>query len=122
MAFRDVRIIGFQRLEITQLVQAKQADFPEMLVINLAFLQGNLAPNHLVPRSRITCEFNSPNVELLAFVHVDVEENQLFILVKGSVRDGSEVDVSELTIGLAQVFQAFADFLSIQNFAVLERE
>src|SRR5437879_2426552 len=82
----------------TQLVQAKQAELPKTSVVNLAFFQSDFAPDHLIACGGISCEFNSPDIILLALVHVDVEEDQLFILVKGRVGNRSEVDVSQFTI------------------------
>ena len=57
----------------------------------------------------LPCELDPRDVELLAFVDVDVEGDVFFASSTLGVRDGGEVDVSQLAIGLAQIFQSLAD-------------
>src|SRR6266566_1217025 len=89
---RQVQSLAAENLRISCLVKIKLSG------VNLAFFQSDFAPDHLIACGGISCEFNSPDIILLALVHVDVEEDQLFILVKGRVGNRSEVDVSQFTI------------------------
>ena len=70
----------------------------------------------------LPCELDAAHEELLAFVHVDVEEDQLFLFVEVGVGNGREVDVAQLAICFAQILQTLADFLAVENVAVLDRE
>ena len=76
VAFCDVLLdfgvlLGLQRLEILQLVQAQQAQFPQIAVVDLAFFQRQLAADDLVARRGVALELDAPDKELLAFVQID---------------------------------------------------
>ncbi len=120
MAIGDVGIVRLQLLEISQLVQPLQADFPQPLVVNLAFFQNDFAADNFVAGRGIARKFNTPHVELLAFVYVNLEENQLLVFVESRVRDGREVDVALSAVGFAQSFQAFGNFVAVENIAILD--
>jgi len=59
---------------------------------------------------------------LLAFVDVDLEEDKFFFVVEVSLRHGSEVDITLLAIGLAQVFQPLGDFILAENISIPDGE
>ena len=109
---------GFKLLEEAQLIQPLQAELPQALVVNLAFLQRDLAADDLVASGGIALELDSPHIKLLALVHVDIEEDQLLFFVEGGVGNRSEVDVSQLAIGFAQVLQTFGDLAAVEDIAV----
>ena len=106
LANRGVGIVGLQLVEVSQLIQAQQAQLPEARVVDVAFFQRDLAPDHLVARGGVALELDAAHIELLAFVDVDVEKDQLLIVVELGVGNRSEVDVAQFAIGLAQVLDA----------------
>ena len=110
VALGDVGIVGLQLLEVPQLIKPQQAEFPKALVVNLAFLERDFAADHFVAGGGVAVEFDSPHVELLALVHVNVEQHQFLVLVEGGVGNRGEVDVTQFAVGVAQVVQALGDF------------
>ena len=54
-------------------------------------------------------DLNAADVELLAFVHVNVEGNKLFRLVNRCLRNRSEIDIPELSVDFAQILKPFRD-------------
>ncbi len=115
-------LFRLQGLEEVQLVQAQQAQFPEAGVVNVAFFQGELAANHLVARRRVAGELNPAHVELLAFIHVDLQRDRLVLFVNLRVRNVGLIDVAQRAVGLAQLIQALADQRAIEPVAVLDLE
>ena len=62
-------------VEIIQLIQAQDADFPGALVEQLAFVDQQLAADDFVARGGVAAEIDAPDVILLLFVelhgHID---------------------------------------------------
>src|SRR5258708_35151030 len=77
LANRSVRIVGLQLVEVSQLVQAQQAQLPKTRAVNVSFLKGNLAPDDFVPRCSVALKFASPHVELFSFVDVDIKADEV---------------------------------------------
>ena len=59
---------AFKRLEITQLIQPQDAQLPQAVVEDLAFVDQQLAADHLIARGGVAGEIDAPHEELLAFV------------------------------------------------------
>ena len=60
-------------LEIRKLIQAQQAQLPQVRVVDAAFFQRQFAADHLIARGGIPLELNAPNVELFAFINVNLQ-------------------------------------------------
>src|SRR5580658_4835723 len=93
-----------------------------MRVVNVAFLQRDLAPDHFVASGGVALKLDTAHVELLAFVDINIEKNQLLIVIKPGVWNGSEIDEAQLTISFPQVLQALGDFLLAEDVSVLNRK
>ncbi len=117
-----VGIVRLQLFEVAQLVQAQKAELPKPRVVDLSFFEGDFAANDFVARGRVALELDAANVELLAFVDVDVEEDQLLLVVELGIGNRREVDVAVLAVGFAKVLQALADFFAAEDVAVFDRE
>ncbi len=122
VAFGGIGIVGLELVEIAELVQAQQAEFPVARVVDLAFFQRNFAADDFVAGGGVALELDAAHVELLAFVHVDCQIDDLLLVVELGVGDGSEVDVAGFAVGFAQVLQTLGDFFAAENFAVLHGE
>ena len=64
----------------SKLVEAQQAVLPELGVVDRAFVEQQLAANHAVAGDGIALELDARDVELLAFVDVDVHRDRLLLL------------------------------------------
>src|SRR5438876_1993763 len=122
MALGDIWIVRLQLLKKSQLIQALQAQLPILLVVNLAFFEGQLAANHFVASGGVPLELNSADRKLLAFIDVNVERHQLFLLVEAGRRNRGEIDVPLSTVRVLQVLQALGNFLAIEDVAIFKRE
>src|SRR5580698_6141305 len=91
-----------------------------MRVVYVAFLERDLAPDHLVAGGSVALELDPSHVKRLAFVHVNIEIDQLLIVVKPGVWNGSEVDVAQLAVGFPKVLQALGDFLLAEDISVFD--
>src|SRR4029077_7188628 len=89
---------------------------------DIAFLQSDLTPDHLVTGGGVALELDAAHIKLLAFVDVNVEKDQFFFVVKPGVGYRSEVDVAQLAVGLAQGLQALAYFLLAEDLSILDRK
>src|ERR1700722_7748272 len=121
-AVGDIRIVRLQLVEVSQLIQAQQAQFPKPGVIDVALFERDLAADYLVTGRSVALEFDAANVELLAFVHVDVEEDEFLLVVKTRFGYRSEIDVTLLAIGLAQVFQSLRHFFFAEDLSIFDGE
>ena len=113
---------GFSDVEVLQLVQAQQAQFPQVAVVNLALFQRQFAADDLVARGGVALELDAANVELLAFVQIDAQADEFLFVVGIGVGHRREVDVAQSGVGLAQSFQAFTDGLGIEDVAIFDLE
>ena len=119
----DFRILfRLQRLEILQLVQPQQAEFPQVAVVDLAFFQRQFAADDFVARRGVALELDAADVELLAFVEIDPQADGLLLVVGFGIGDGREVDVAQRGVGFAQVLQAFADGFGVEDVAIFDLE
>ena len=59
---------GLIGVEIAELVQAQQAQFPETVVEDLPFVQQQFAADHFVARGGVSGKFDAPDEELFLLV------------------------------------------------------
>ena len=115
-------LVDLERLEVFELIEAQQAVFPELGVVDLALIEQQLAADDAIAGDGVALELDARDVELLAFVDVDLQRDGLLLLVVDGLGDGAEVDVSERAVGLLQVFETLADEGGVKPVAVLEGE
>src|SRR5205807_7149280 len=119
---RDVRVVRLQLVEVAELVQAQQAHFPQPRVVNVAFLQSDLAPDYLVASSGVALELDAAYIKLFAFVDIDIEEDELLVVVEPGLGNGSKIDVTQLAVGLFQVLDSLANFFFAEDFSIFDGE
>src|SRR5579862_4254700 len=100
----SVGIVRLKLIEVSELVQAEQAQLPQAGVIDVAFFEGDFTANDLIARGGIALELDAPHKELLAFIDVNIQKNLLLIVVEMGIGNRSEVDVAKLSVGLTQIF------------------
>ena len=115
-------LVHLERIEVFKLVEAQQAVLPQLGVVDLAFVQQQLAADDAVAGDGVALELDARDVELLAFVDVDLQRDGLLLVVEDRLGNGAEVDVSELPVGLLQVVQALADRRGVEPVAILDGE
>src|SRR5207244_3086526 len=111
--------LRLQRLEILQLIQPQQAQFPEPAVVNATFFHGKFAADDLIARGGVAAELDAADEKWLAFVNVDVQRDEFLLLVDLGVRNRGEVDVAEFAVGFANIFQSLTNESGIENVAIL---
>ena len=74
-------LLDLERLEVLQLVEAQEAVLPQLRVVDLAFIQQQLAANYAVARDGVALELDARDIERLAFVDVDLHRDGLLLLV-----------------------------------------
>src|SRR5271154_904662 len=122
MAFGGVRIVGLELVEIAELVQAKQAQFPITRVVDLPFFERNFASDNSVPCSRVALELDATYLELLALVHINDQIHRLLLVVELGVRNRGEVDVAFSAVSFTQVLEALGNFFPAEDVPVFHRE
>ena len=115
-------LIDLERLEVFELVQAQQAVFPELGVVDLALVEEQLAADDAIAGDGVALELDTGDIELLAFVDVDLQRDGLLLLVVDGLGDGAEVDVAQRAVRLLQVFETLADEGGVEPVAVLDSE
>ena len=96
-------LIDLERLEVFELVQAQQAVLPKLGVVDLALVEQQFAADDPVAGDGVALELDTGDVELLAFVDIDIQRDGLLLFVVDRLGDGAEVDVAELPVGLLQI-------------------
>ena len=118
----DFGVLGFDRLEVIELVQPQDTDFPQAIVEQVAFVQQDFAPDHLVAGGDVALELYSADGELLLLVEFERQIDDLLLLIHIRDRLGDEVDVAILTVDLPVVLQGFTHFVHGEDVAFLERK
>ncbi len=118
----NVGILGADLIEITQLIQAQEAVLPGVAVEAAAFGHHQFAANHLVAGGGVAGELDAMNVEGLALLHVHRQVHHMGLFVRFRIGVGDKVDVAELSVQFAQIFQAFAQFGDVQHLPRLHAE
>src|SRR6202034_772633 len=95
---------------------------PEVAVVDLAFLEEEVAANDEIAGNGVALELDSRDGELLAFVDVDVPGDGVLRVVEGWIGRGTEVDVAVLAISLAKVIKVLLEEGQIEDRAVFLSE
>src|SRR5579863_206456 len=116
----QIRILFLDFIEIAELIQPKNAQFPQTVVKQTAFIQQNLAPDHFVARRRIPRKFDPVNKELLLLVEIKRQVHRLgrVIGIKGRIR--GEIDKPVIAIELRVVLDGFTNFGNIEDLPFLD--
>ena len=73
----QLRVFGLDRIEIAELVQAQEAQFPVAVVEDLAFIEQEFAADDFVARRRVAGEFDAPDKKLLLLVELPASGSRL---------------------------------------------
>src|SRR5205814_1986671 len=97
-----------------------QAVLPKLGVIDLAFVEEQLAADDAVASDHVALKLDARDIELLAFVDIDLERDGLLLFVVDRLWNGAEVDVSEGAVRLFEILKALADEGGVEPVAVLD--
>ncbi len=112
--------VGFDAVEVIELIQPEDADFPCPLVEQRPFIKQKFAPDDFIAGRCVTGEIDSPDVVLLLFVEAQRNVDYFLHVVNVEFRLGREVDEAEAAILAGVIFQRFAKLVDVQNVALLE--
>src|SRR6185437_16303055 len=115
-------LIHLQRIEVVQVIEPHDAQVPQLAVVNLAFLQRQFAADHIVARNGVALELNPGNVELFAFIDIDVEADRLVGIIEVRDRSSHEIDVSEGPVCFLEILQPFAELRGVEIVSILLRK
>ena len=115
-------LVRFDFVEIVKLIEAKDAELPQTLVEELAFINHQFAANDFVAGGGVAAEVDAVNVVLFLFVEAERQVDDLVGIVYFGVRLRREINEAVLAINLAVGFKGFADFFGGENVPLLERE
>src|SRR6185369_712786 len=62
------------------------------------------------------------DIEGLAFINVDFQGDRLLLLVRDRLGNGAEVDISQLSVELLELFKALANESGIKPVAILQNK
>src|SRR5690242_10395027 len=114
-------LLLLQGLEIPELVQAENADVPQIAVEHIAFVQQQLAADHFVARRGVAREIDAANEELLPFIARDRQVH----LAAGRIAEigfRHKIDVPEAAVYLPQILQTFSQLIGGEDVAFLHTE
>ena len=113
---------GLTGVEIIELVQAQQAEFPQIIAEHVAFAEQQFAADDFVARAGVAAELDAPHKKLLLLVEGEGQIDRLGVVMHIGVRHRREVDEPVVSVELCVIFDRFADFRDAENFALLDRE
>ncbi len=87
--------------EIAELVEAQDAQLPQVGIENIAFVDQQLAADHLVASGGVAGEIDAPDEELMALVEGQRQIDFVGIGDRLKGRLGHEIDIAELPVELA---------------------
>ena len=93
-------LVHLESLEILKLVEAQEAVFPQLGVVNGPFIEHQFTADHAVARNGVALKLNARYVERLAFVDINIPRDGFLIVVVGRLGDSAKVDVAEGAISL----------------------
>ena len=96
----DLRLFGFDFVEIIQLVEAKNAQFPGALIEDLAFVEQQFAADDFVAGGGVAAEIDAADKVLLLFVEIERQIDDFGVVVDIRNRVGSEIDEAVLAVSL----------------------
>src|SRR5260370_4299471 len=115
-------LVRFDLVEVVELVEAQDAELPETLVEELAFIDHQLSANDFVARGGVAAEVDAPDEILLLLVKPHGEINDLIGVIDFRVRLGREIDETVFTVDFAVGFESLANFFSVADVALFEGE
>src|SRR5712675_1838491 len=115
-------LVFFDAIEIIELVQTQDADFPSALVEELALVEKKLAANDFVAGGGVADKIDAADVVLLFFVKSQSDVNALGSIVDIKLGLGGEIDEAVLAIRFGVVLHGFADFGGGEDVAVFKGE
>src|SRR5208337_2849233 len=119
----DLRgLVRIQLVEIVQLVQPQNTDFPCVLVEERAFVKQQLAPDDFVSRGGVSGEVDAADVVLLAFLELHGHVNALGFFVDIRFRSWHKVDETVPPVNLSVILERFANFGGRKNVSLFQRE
>ena len=125
----EVNVLFFvNRIEEAELVEAQDREFQIALVVNVAFVQDDLAAQHIVAREGVALKLQPAQTELLALLNRDGVINDAFFRVGRIVFEcrfgvGHILDEAVVAISFLQVFkERFIDTLAARHVALLQAE
>ena len=68
----EVGVFRFERVEVVELIQPENAQFPQAVIENLALVEEQLAANHFIARGGIAGKFDAAHIVL--FLLIELQE------------------------------------------------
>src|SRR3989440_42545 len=121
-------LIFVDRIEVAELVQARDGIFKVLLIVNVALIDQHFAPQHVVAREGVTGEFQPSQRELFAFIDGDDKVRNPFVrlrraVLKSRIDFGGVLDEALRSVGLLQILkQAFAQRFAVRDFTFLQTD
>src|SRR5882762_6772384 len=122
IAFDLDGLVFLDSVEVIELVQTQDADFPGALVEELALVEKKLAADDFVAGGGVADKIDAADVILLFFVKAQSDVNALRGVVDIKLGLGGEIDEAVLAIGFGVILHGFADFGGGEDVAVFEGE
>src|SRR6267142_1452914 len=116
------RFVFLDAVEVIELVQTQDADFPGALVEKLALIEKKFAADDFVAGGGVADKIDAADVILLFFVKAQSDVNALRGVVDIKLGLGGEIDEAVLAIGFGVILHGFADFGGGEDVAVFEGE
>src|SRR5258708_10450015 len=115
-------LVRFDLVEIIKLIEAQDAEFPQALVEELAFVNHQLAPDDFVARGGVAAKVDTTDKILLLLVELERQIDDFLCFVDVHLRLRREVDKSIFAVDLAVLLEGFADLFGGEDVAFFERE
>src|SRR5712671_3430753 len=115
-------LVFFDAIEVIELVQTQDADFPGTLVEELALVEKKLATDDFVAGGGVADKIDAADVVLLFFVKSQSDVNAFGSIVNIKLGLGGEIDEAVLAIRFGVVLHGFADFCGGEDVAVFKRK
>src|SRR5712671_4983742 len=122
IAFDLDGLVFLDSIEVIELVQTQDADFPGALVEELALVQKKLAADDFVAGGGVADKIDAADVVLLFFVKSQSDVNAFGSIVDIKLGLGGEIDEAVLAIRFGVVLHGFADFGGGEDVAVFKRK
>src|SRR5258706_7774409 len=115
-------LVFLDAVEVIELVQTEDTDFPGAFVEELALVEKKLAADDFVAGGGVADKIDAADVVLLFFVKAQSDVNALGGVVDIKLGFGGEVDEAVLAIRFGVILHGFADFGGGENVTFFERE
>ena len=114
--------VGFESVKIIELVQTENADLPQTLVEELAFVDQKFAADDFVAGSGVPREIDAADVILFLLIKFQSDVDDFVRVVNIEIRFGRKVDEAILSIDADVIFHCLAQLGDIQHVALGQRE